>query len=77
MGYKNPNELMLFIICTGEKKKKGGGERSEGVFIGHPGKGVSFTSSQERGKRLQVERRAERSYWKNANERGGRMGNIC
>jgi len=35
---------MLFIICTGEKKKK---KKSEGVFIGHPGKGVSFTSSVE------------------------------
>lgn len=66
---------MLFIICTGEKKEEE--KKSEGVFIGHPGKGVSFTSSEERGKRLQVENRAERSYWKNANERGGRMGNIC
>lgn len=76
MGYKNPNDLMLFIICTGEKKEEEE-KKSEGVFIGHPGKGVSFTSSEERGKRLQVEKRAERSYWKNANERGGRMGNIC
>lgn len=41
--------ISCFSSYVLEEKKKGK-KKSEGVFIGHPGKGVSFTS-EERGKR--------------------------
>lgn len=57
---------MLFII--GIEKKE-----SEGVFIGHTGKGLVLTPSEgKKKKRFQVKGRAERIYCNNANESRGR-----